>query len=507
MTTPSSLSLDQALEQLRSGEKGAAVAILRRIAHQEPGNVRALLWLGGLTPDLEEGIAALGQVLRLDPGNEAARKGLADLRSRQEAQPPPPAEEIITGEKILALAGRVIWTFKDLNRPLGKLVAEGTVTAKDLNWAVRRAYDPTIKWAAAVQIKGNDVRGISLPLRQAREVTWPFKDLNRPIGELLDEAIISLHDLAYAVANARDADVRDASAVMGVEIIRRDGTPPEGVEARKAPPVVEQAEKPSASAAPPAVEPDSGPPAGRLRVIPGSTYLVEQAERKARQRTMLGWGLVGMAFVATVSGLTPLILRMLGVAELGFGWTVAGLGLMGLAWYFLPQLNDLLSEQRNFVAGRKGEDRAARLFYRHLDERWVLFRNVDLPDNRGDIDGVLAGPRGVFALEVKAYTGYNRNIGFKWQRRVYGFWRKLDRNPSRQAKQNAARLAEFLKHRDVDVWVEPRIVWAGSGKLWLERPAVRVWQLKDTAYILEDIEKGKLVLPETVAEIEEALAR
>jgi hypothetical protein len=32
-------------------------------------------------------------------------------------------------------------------------------------------------------------------------------------------------------------------------------------------------------------------------------------------------------------------------------------------------------------------------------------------------------------------------------------------------------------------------VWAGKGKLWLERPEIRVWQLKDPDFLLEDIRK------------------
>jgi hypothetical protein len=160
----------------------------------------------------------------------------------------------------------------------------------------------------------------------------------------------------------------------------------------------------------------------------------------------------------------------------------------------VPNLGELLTEQRNFVVGRKGEERVVRLLYRLLDDEWTLFRNADLPDNCGDIDGVLVGPRGIFALEVKAYSGYNRNVGSKWQRKYAGFWRTLPRSPSKQAKRNAARLSEYLKGRGVDVrWVEARVVWAKREKLWLKRPDVRVWQVRNPDYVLEDIQRCRPV--------------
>ena len=483
MTTPST-DVTHAIQQLRSGEKDSAIVSLRRVVEREPNNIQALLWLSGLTPDLQEGIAALDRVLQLDPDNEVARKGLADLTARQEAQQPSTSPEgVVTGEEILTLADTINWPFRGLNRPLGELVAEGTVTSRDLGWAARNSYDPAVKWAAAVQLKVNEVESVSLSLGEAQAVTWPFKNLDRPIGMLLAENVISLHDLAYAVANAREPELRNAAAVVGAEIVRGNGSLPEIAEVEAAP----------ASEPVPAAK-----LRGRLRVIASSTYLVEQAERKARQRTTLGWALVATAFVAMIAGLMPLILVVLGVDRLPIGWAAVSLGLLVVVWRFVPNLGELLTEQRNFVVGRKGEERVVRLLYRLLDDEWALFRNVDLPDNCGDIDGVLVGPRGIFALEVKAYSGYNRNTGFKWQRKYAGFWRTLPRNPSKQARRNAARLGEYLKRCSVNVWVEPRVVWAGKGKLWLQRPAVLIWQVRDPAYLLEDMQKGKPVEGETV---------
>jgi hypothetical protein len=42
----------------------------------------------------------------------------------------------------------------------------------------------------------------------------------------------------------------------------------------------------------------------------------------------------------------------------------------------------------------------------------------------------------------------------------------------------------------VKVWVEPRIVWSSRSKLWLQKPAVPVWQLTKAQFIAEDLMQG-----------------
>jgi hypothetical protein len=54
-------------------------------------------------------------------------------------------------------------------------------------------------------------------------------------------------------------------------------------------------------------------------------------------------------------------------------------------------------------------------------------------------------------------------------------------------------LHDYLQQQGVEIWIQPRVVWAGQGELWLEEPAVRVWQLAEPDYILNDIEHGKQV--------------
>jgi hypothetical protein len=82
MTIPSS-ELKEIIQRLRSGQKEEASELLRQVLRQNPNNVRALIWLGGLTTNMREGIIALERALKLDPGNETAELYLDRLRALQ----------------------------------------------------------------------------------------------------------------------------------------------------------------------------------------------------------------------------------------------------------------------------------------------------------------------------------------------------------------------------------------------------------------------------------------
>ncbi len=231
-----------------------------------------------------------------------------------------------------------------------------------------------------------------------------------------------------------------------------------------------------------------------LRVVEGSQSLPEHEAKKYRQRTVLGWLLLGLLLVAAVAGLVPLGGWILGVGTLSPMWILSGLVLEGVVWLALPGVGHLRDEWKNFRGGRLGEEKLAAVLQRQLSQDWALFLNVVLPQGSCDIDAVLVGPRGVFALEVKAYSGYYRNVGRTWRRRAYGRWHTLDCNPTRQARRNAAALSKYLERCGTDVWVKARIVWAGDGRLLLQKPRVRVWQLSHPDSLLEDIE-GQEPLP------------
>jgi hypothetical protein len=222
-------------------------------------------------------------------------------------------------------------------------------------------------------------------------------------------------------------------------------------------------------------------------------------------------GLLALLAFAVLGELFFLSNAVWGLVRLSAGWTVGWILLTIVAVALIPVVLSVVKrwrvESAQFGRGLRGEQATVRWLSRHLDENWVLFRNVELPQGWGDIDAVLIGPRGIYALEIKAYRGYHRNRGRAWHRRIGWMWRTVDSNPTRQALRNAAQLAQYLESDGVKVWVEPRVVWASDQKLWLERPAVSVWQLGRPEYILEDITSGKQLACEVLADAVAALHR
>ncbi len=135
-----------------------------------------------------------------------------------------------------------------------------------------------------------------------------------------------------------------------------------------------------------------------------------------------------------------------------------------------------------------------------------MFRNVILPGrSKADLDAVLVGPPGVWALEVKAFTGQYRNVSERWEYRAGG-WKSLRSSPSRQARNNAAHLGQFFRADGVEQWVEPVVVWANpDSPLSVENPMVRVWNLDRLPEELGNIWQGRKVDDSTRVRIEEKL--
>ena len=80
-------TLDGALELLKAGRLQEAAALLAAILKRDPGNERAWHMLSFALADREQRAYALRRVLRINPGNRAARSQLA----RISGPPSPPA--------------------------------------------------------------------------------------------------------------------------------------------------------------------------------------------------------------------------------------------------------------------------------------------------------------------------------------------------------------------------------------------------------------------------------
>lgn len=80
-----------ATKALQQGNRQLAAGILATIAKSEPNNEKAWLMLASLLDDKDKKRYCLEQVLRINPNNEIARRGLEHVRRSTSPQTAAPA--------------------------------------------------------------------------------------------------------------------------------------------------------------------------------------------------------------------------------------------------------------------------------------------------------------------------------------------------------------------------------------------------------------------------------
>ena len=93
LSTQADMLTQQGVNALRSGDRVSARDLLTRAVNLDSTNERAWLWLAGAVESDTERRACLKHVLVINPQNEAARRGLAQLAPAPE---PSAAPNIVT---------------------------------------------------------------------------------------------------------------------------------------------------------------------------------------------------------------------------------------------------------------------------------------------------------------------------------------------------------------------------------------------------------------------------
>src|SRR5579863_1909821 len=124
--------------------------------------------------------------------------------------------------------------------------------------------------------------------------------------------------------------------------------------------------------------------------------------------------------------------------------------------------------QERIKAGIAGEQLVATQLGRALDDDWTLLRGYR--NRRGEIDHLLLGPRGLFAIEVKNINATVSIDGDRWRADKYDNFGNLveqreiadqkGRSPSEQLNEPAADLERFLHERGQRVTVQRVVVLA-----------------------------------------------
>ncbi len=123
--------------------------------------------------------------------------------------------------------------------------------------------------------------------------------------------------------------------------------------------------------------------------------------------------------------------------------------------------------------GLKGELKVKEAL-KGLKDCYVVFNNIKLPNGNGNIDHVVVGPTGVFAIETKNIKGNFVCEGEEWFKVKNGKVRRI-KSFSRQAKRNALALRGFLRRYGCDQFVYGIVVLTNECcKVDLINPSVPV---------------------------------
>ena len=165
------------------------------------------------------------------------------------------------------------------------------------------------------------------------------------------------------------------------------------------------------------------------------------------------------------------------------GFTISFAGIMGMTALVVIGIVTAIGRSQNSLvhrweAGVQGERAVETILSGFLGDDWALFSGVEAPGAWGDIDHVLVGPPGVFAIEVKNWSGkveYRDDEG-KWVRTNSRVPQgEVVKDPAEQVLQGAYALQGVL-----GVEVTPVVVFSHpKSEVVGDHPKVQVLALKD----------------------------
>jgi hypothetical protein len=155
------------------------------------------------------------------------------------------------------------------------------------------------------------------------------------------------------------------------------------------------------------------------------------------------------------------------------------------------------AREQTILAGRNAERRVADELAAALDDEWLLLRGYC--NSRGEIDALLLGPRGLFAIEEKYRSIRVYVHGDEWtaeQIDKYGKPRSArapisdgkGRSPSQQVKEPVAALSRWLNTNKQGTPITPVVL--------LTHPRARVGVMRDPTVRVERSVSQLLVLVE-----------
>lgn len=122
---------------------------------------------------------------------------------------------------------------------------------------------------------------------------------------------------------------------------------------------------------------------------------------------------------------------------------------------FYVVLKKYRNKSNNYAKGMRGELTILDVLTQ-LSNEFIVFPDVTIPQNIGNIDFVVIGPSGLFAIEVKNRDG---EIDFKGHRLTKN-GKPFEKDDLKQIMDEAISLHDYLLNKGIDVFVQPVLVFA-----------------------------------------------
>ena len=205
-----------------------------------------------------------------------------------------------------------------------------------------------------------------------------------------------------------------------------------------------------------------------MRVLDFEDHVAQELARARfdTQRRSLRWATAVLSTLAVLTLLLPLATDMACWPGLLFVILALASG-TGLAYFERRyRANSVFRSQ--LEAGLRGQNRMTEILAR-LDDEYYLLNNLRLPGRADDVDHLVIGPNGIFALETKNHRGRIFWREGQWyqakiSRKGHPQPEEPIRDPSRQIKRNVDYLRNCINRTD------PAL--SRRTRLWIEGAAV-----------------------------------
>lgn len=160
-----------------------------------------------------------------------------------------------------------------------------------------------------------------------------------------------------------------------------------------------------------------------------------------------------IAFLICLNLLLVAVLEIFGIVFPPYNWILAVPSFLLLVIVARKQI----IAAGNFIQGELGEDKVFRQLLK-LTPEYKVFKNLRLGAEKGNIDFVVVGVRGVAVIEVKSHAG---KIQYQEGRLVRHGKSSFEKDFIRQVQNQAIDIRRLIqKEAGLDLWVDPFIVFS-----------------------------------------------